>query len=73
MGVPYRRLERRGRRAAPSSRAALETLAIIAYHPPVTCQLEEIRGVSTSKGTLDVLLENWLDQVRGRAPHPGVP
>ena len=40
------------------SRAALETLAIIAYHQPVTrAEIEEIRGVSTSKGTIDVLLE----------------
>ncbi len=40
------------------SRAALETLAIIAYHQPVTrAEIEEIRGVSTSKGSLDVLLE----------------
>ena len=40
------------------SRAALETLAIVAYHQPVTrAEIEDIRGVSTSKGTLDVLLE----------------
>ena len=48
------------------SRAALETLAIIAYHQPVTrAEIEEIRGVSTSKGSLDVLLEiGWL-RLRG--------
>src|ERR1700691_4931970 len=40
------------------SRAAIETLAIIAYHQPVTrAEIEEVRGVSTAKGTLDVLLE----------------
>jgi len=40
------------------SRAAIETLAIVAYHQPVTrAEIEEIRGVTTSKGTLDVLLE----------------
>jgi len=44
------------------SRAAIETLAIVAYHQPVTrAEIEEIRGVSTSKGTLDVLLETgWV-------------
>src|SRR5262245_36391442 len=44
------------------SRAALETLAIIAYHQPVTrAEIEDIRGVTTSKGTLDVLLETgWI-------------
>ncbi|GAG05404.1 unnamed protein product, partial [marine sediment metagenome] len=49
------------------SRAALETLAIIAYHQPVTrAEIEEIRGVSTSKGTIDMLLEtNWI-KMRGR-------
>ena len=41
------------------SRAAIETLAIVAYHQPVTrAEIEDIRGVTTSKGTLDVLLEN---------------
>ena len=44
------------------SRAALEVLAIIAYHQPVTrAEIEEIRGVATSKGTLDVLMETgWV-------------
>src|SRR5262245_23652310 len=56
------------------SRAALETLAIIAYHQPVTrAEIEEIRGVSTSKGTIDVLLEtDWL-KMRGRRRAPGRP
>ncbi|WP_186388033.1 MULTISPECIES: SMC-Scp complex subunit ScpB [unclassified Stappia] len=56
------------------SRAALETLAIIAYHQPVTrAEIEEIRGVSTSKGTLDVLLETGWIRMRGRRRTPGRP
>ena len=56
------------------SRAAIETLAIIAYHQPVTrAEIEEIRGVSLSRGTLDVLMEaNWI-KVRGRRRVPGRP
>jgi len=56
------------------SRAALETLAIVAYHQPVTrADIEEIRGVATSSGTLDVLLEcGWL-RMRGRRKTPGRP
>ncbi|MBO6815351.1 MAG: SMC-Scp complex subunit ScpB [Rhizobiaceae bacterium] len=56
------------------SRAALEVLAIIAYHQPVTrAEIEEIRGVSTSKGTLDVLLETQWVRMRGRRKTPGRP
>lgn len=56
------------------SRAALETLAIVAYHQPVTrAEIEEIRGVSTSKGTLDVLLETTWIRMRGRRRTPGRP
>jgi segregation and condensation protein B len=56
------------------SRAAIETLAIIAYHQPVTrAEIEEIRGVSTSKGTLDVLLETEWIRPRGRRKTPGRP
>ena len=56
------------------SRAALETLAIIAYHQPVTrAEIEDIRGVSTSKGTLDVLLETGWIRPRGRRKAPGRP
>ena len=56
------------------SRVALETLAIIAYHQPVTrADIEEIRGVSTSKGTLDVLLETGWVRMRGRRRVPGRP
>ena len=56
------------------SRAALETLSIIAYHQPVTrAEIEEIRGVATSKGTLDVLLETGWIRMRGRRRAPGRP
>jgi len=56
------------------SRAAIETLAIIAYHQPVTrSEIEEIRGVITSKGTLDVLLETGWIRPRGRRKTPGRP
>ncbi|MEO1206449.1 MAG: SMC-Scp complex subunit ScpB [Pseudomonadota bacterium] len=56
------------------SKAALETLSIIAYHQPVTrAEIEEVRGVSTSSGTLDILLEtNWV-RMRGRRRAPGRP
>lgn len=56
------------------SRAALETLSIIAYHQPVTrAEIEEIRAVVTSKGTLDVLLETGWIKLRGRRRAPGRP
>ncbi len=56
------------------SRAALETLAIIAYHQPATrADIEEIRGVATSRGTLDVLLETGWIRPRGRRMTPGRP
>ena len=56
------------------SRAALETLAIVAYHQPVTrAEIEEVRGVSTSKGSLDVLLETGWVRLRGRRKAPGRP
>jgi len=56
------------------SRAALEVLAIIAYHQPVTrAEIEEIRGVETSKGTLDTLLETEWVRMRGRRKTPGRP
>lgn len=56
------------------SRAALEVLAIIAYHQPVTrAEIEEIRGVETSKGTLDTLLETGWVRMRGRRRTPGRP
>ncbi len=56
------------------SRAALETLAAIAYHQPVTrAEIEDIRGVTMSKGTLDVLMEAGFIRMRGRRRTPGRP
>jgi segregation and condensation protein B len=56
------------------SRAAIETLAIIAYHQPVTrAEVEDIRGVTTSKGSVDVLLETGWIRPRGRRKSPGRP
>lgn len=56
------------------SRAAMETLAIIAYHQPATrAEIEEIRGVSVSKGTIDVLMETGWVRLRGRKRTPGRP
>jgi len=56
------------------SRAAVETLAVIAYHQPVTrAEIEEIRGVSISKGTMDVLFESGWIRPRGRRRTPGRP
>ena len=56
------------------SKAAMETLAIIAYHQPVTrAEIEDIRGVAISKGTLDMLLEIGWAKMRGRRKTPGRP
>ncbi len=56
------------------SRAALEVLAIIAYHQPATrAEIEEIRGVTTSRGSLDALLETGWIRIRGRRRTPGRP
>jgi segregation and condensation protein B len=56
------------------SRAAQETLAIVAYHQPVTrAEIEAVRGVQASRGTLDVLLELGLVRMRGRRRTPGRP
>jgi segregation and condensation protein B len=56
------------------SRAAVETLAIIAYHQPVTrAEIEEIRGVALSRGTLDTLLEATWIKPKGRRQTPGRP
>jgi len=56
------------------SRAALEVLAIVGYHQPVTrAEIEEIRGVATSKGTLDMLLDIGWVRMRGRRRTPGRP
>jgi segregation and condensation protein B len=65
---------RHGETPRKLSRAGLETLAIIAYHQPVTrAEIEEIRGVALSKGTLDVLLETGWVRLRGRRRTPGRP
>jgi len=56
------------------SRAAIETLAIIAYHQPVTrADIEDIRGVAVSKGAIDVLMEAGWVRLRGRRKSPGRP
>jgi segregation and condensation protein B len=56
------------------SRAAIETLAIIAYHQPVTrAEIEDIRGVMVSKGTIDALMEAGWVRIRGRRRTPGRP
>ncbi len=70
--APYLRLKEDVQRKL--SRAAIETLAIIAYHQPVTrAEIESIRGVATSKGTLDLLMENnWIKPGRRRET-PGRP
>ena len=67
-------LAREGEEKRKLSRAALETLAIVAYHQPVTrADIEEIRGVATSKGALDVLMEAGWVRMRGRRKAPGRP
>ncbi len=69
---PY--LQREAVQSRRLSRAALETLAIIAYHQPITrAEIEEIRGVSTNKGTLDLLIETGWVQPKGRRETPGRP
>jgi segregation and condensation protein B len=56
------------------SRAAVETLAVIAYHQPVTrAEIEEIRGVALGKGTIDTLIEAGWVRPRGRRASPGRP
>jgi segregation and condensation protein B len=70
--APRLRIERKVARKL--SRAAVETLAVIAYHQPVTRgEIEEIRGVALSKGTLDTLLEAGWVQPKGRRDTPGRP
>ncbi len=70
--APMMRIERKAERKL--SRAALETLAIVAYHQPVTRgEIEEIRGVALSKGTLDTLLEAGWVKPKGRRRTPGRP
>jgi len=67
-------MQKESREVRKLSRAAIETLAIIAYHQPVTrSEIEEIRGVSVSRGTIDLLLElDWIKLGRRRMT-PGRP
>ncbi len=68
----HMRMERKVTRKP--SRAAVETLAVIAYHQPVTrSEVEEIRGVAASRGTFDILLEAGWIRPAGRRPTPGRP
>jgi segregation and condensation protein B len=67
-------LRREEHETRPLSRAALETLSIIAYHQPATrAEIEDVRGVATGKGTLDLLMEAGWVRVRGRRRTPGRP
>ncbi len=67
-------LERHAKEERRLSKAALETLAIVAYHQPVTrAEIEDIRGVTISAGTLDILLETGWVRPRGRRRAPGKP
>lgn len=67
-------LRREKDEARKLSRAAMETLAIIAYHEPVTrAEIEAIRGVQISKGTVDVLMEAGWVRPAGRREVPGRP
>lgn len=67
-------LRREHQETRPLSRAALETLAIIAYHQPATrAEIEEVRGVATGKGTIDLLMEAGWVRMRGRRRTPGRP
>lgn len=67
-------LRREREEVRPLSRAATEVLAIVAYHEPVSrAEIEAIRGVQTSKGTLDVLMEAGWVRVAGRREVPGRP
>lgn len=67
-------LERHQSEERRLSKAAMETLSIIAYHQPVTrAEIEEIRGVQTSAGTLDVLMATGWVRMRGRRRAPGRP
>lgn len=70
--APYMTIEREAPRKL--SRAAMETLAIVAYHQPVTrAEIEEVRGVALSRGTIDTLLEAGWIRPKGRRRAPGKP
>lgn len=67
-------LQREEQETKPMTRATLETLSIIAYHQPSTrAEIEEIRGVATGRGTLDILMEAGWIRMRGRRRTPGRP
>ncbi len=67
-------LRREQTETRPLSRAALETLAIIAYHQPTTrAEVEEVRGVASGGGTFDVLMQTGWIRMRGRRRTPGRP
>ena len=67
-------LAKESRETKKLSRAAIETLAIVAYHQPVTrADIEDIRGVAVSKGALDILMEAGWVRMRGRRKAPGRP
>lgn len=71
LGFLLRRDEQETR---PLSRASLETLSIIAYHQPATrAEIEEVRGVATGRGTLDLLMEAGWVRMRGRRRTAGRP
>ena len=67
-------MQREAKAQRKLSKAAIETLAIIAYHQPVTrAEIEDIRGVTVSSGTIDTLLQmNWI-KIKGRRKVPGNP
>jgi segregation and condensation protein B len=70
--APHMKMERKVTRKL--SRAAIEMLAIVAYHQPVTrAEIEEIRGVMLSRGTLEALLEAGWIKPKGRRETPGRP
>ena len=67
-------LRREETETRPMTRASLETLSIIAYHQPATrAEIEEVRGVATGRGTLDILMEAGWIRMRGRRRTPGRP
>jgi len=67
-------LRREEEQKKPLTRPSLETLSIIAYHQPVTrAEIEEVRGVATGSGTLDILMEAGWVKMRGRRRTPGRP
>jgi segregation and condensation protein B len=67
-------LQRHRKEERRMSRAAVETLAVVAYHQPVSRpEIEDVRGVAVAKGTLDLLLETGWVKIAGRRETPGRP